>query len=55
MKEYKDIVAQLKYPGISKCMSEVYHSTNMDYVEYSAENKYDGSHTNNADQKDISR
>ena len=35
MKDYKDIIAQLKYPGVSKCMSEIYESTNMDDIQYS--------------------
>ena len=35
MLEYRDIMAQLKYPGVSKCMSEIYMATNMDDIHYS--------------------
>ena len=37
MFEYRDIMAQLKYPGVSKCMSEIYESSNMDDIQYSAD------------------
>ena len=35
MQNYKDITLQAKYPGVSKCMSSMYHSLNMDGLEYS--------------------
>lgn len=33
--EYTDIIAQLKYPGVSKCMSDIYRASNMDDLQYS--------------------
>jgi len=33
--DYKDLmVSQTKYPGISKCMKDIYVSLNMDYFDY---------------------
>lgn len=39
MYEYRDIMAQLKYPGASKCMSQIYMAANMDDIRYSQEHK----------------
>lgn len=33
--EYKDMIAQLKYPGASRCMSEIYQASNMPELHYS--------------------
>lgn len=35
MIEYKEIVSQLKYPGVSKCMSEIFDLTNIESLRYS--------------------
>ena len=32
--DYKDAINQTKNPWMSKCMSELYDSLNMDYLEY---------------------
>lgn len=39
MYEYRDIMAQLKYPGVSRCMSRIYRAVNMDDVHYSQERR----------------
>lgn len=34
MYEYSDLMAQLKHPGMSKVMSDIYRQMNMDDGEY---------------------
>ena len=39
MYEYQDIMAQLKYPGVSRCMSRIYMAVNTDDVRYTQESR----------------
>ena len=34
MRDYNDIKLQIKYPGANKCIGSLYHSLNMDDLEY---------------------
>jgi hypothetical protein len=38
--EYSDLMAQLRHPGMSRCMSDIYRQMNMDGEEYREPSEY---------------